>query len=126
MDTYLQAGLQAISDPTRLAILQRLADSPLPVVELTRGFSMSRPAISQHLRILKDAGLVTNRAHGTQRIYEIDSIGIETLRAHFDSLWSEVLGRFQSAAKAPIKAASTTESTHVRARKKVTGQPKRR
>jgi len=87
----LQTGLNAISDPTRLAILHSIADHPFPVVDLARDFSVSRPAISQHLRVLKDAGLVNDRRQGTRRVYYIDPAGMEALKAHFDSLWRTVL-----------------------------------
>jgi DNA-binding transcriptional ArsR family regulator len=126
MNTNLSSGLHALNDPTRLAILQRLAQGPLPVVELTRSFAVSRPAISQHLKILKDAGLVSNRAQGTQRIYEIDPNGVEALKAHFDSLWSEVLVSFQAAAEATPKMAAPKsgaktieEKPHARRRKSI-------
>jgi DNA-binding transcriptional ArsR family regulator len=114
MLTYLNAGLHAIGDPTRLAILKCLAEGPLPVVELARGFPMSRPAISQHLRVLKDAGLVNDRHHGTQRIYHIDQAGVEALKAHFDSLWSSVLANFKVAAEGNFPAAELTEQKHGR------------
>ncbi|HEY8024470.1 MAG TPA: metalloregulator ArsR/SmtB family transcription factor [Burkholderiaceae bacterium] len=99
MKTSLHTGLHAIADQTRLAILQRLAQQPLAVAELARGFSVSRPAVSQHLKVLKDAGLVNDRQQGTQRIYQIDPAGIEALKAHFDRLWSNVLDNFQVAAE---------------------------
>jgi DNA-binding transcriptional ArsR family regulator len=76
------------------------------VVEIARGFSISRPAISQHLRILKDAGLVIDRHAGTQRIYQIDAAGIAALKAHFEALWSSVLDNFKTAVE--------TEKTHVK------------
>jgi DNA-binding transcriptional ArsR family regulator len=114
MSTYLQSGLHAIADPTRLAILKCLADGPRPVVELAQGFPLSRPAISQHLRVLKDAGLVNDRRHGTLRIYHIDPTGIEALKAHFDSLWSTVLAGFKEAAQGAPAVVGITESKHVR------------
>ncbi|HXP71728.1 MAG TPA: metalloregulator ArsR/SmtB family transcription factor [Candidatus Dormibacteraeota bacterium] len=113
MTTNLRNGLHAIGDPTRLAILKRLADGPLPVVELAHGFPLTRPAISQHLRVLKDAGLVKDRHHGTQRIYHIDQAGVEALKTHFDSLWSSVLANFKTAAEGSFSA-SPTENKHVR------------
>ncbi|MGA2552714.1 MAG: metalloregulator ArsR/SmtB family transcription factor [Burkholderiaceae bacterium] len=116
MSTSLNSGLHALNDPTRLAILQRLAQGPLAVVELTRNFEVTRPAISQHLKILKDAGLVSNRVNGTQRIYEIDPNGIEALKAHFDSLWTEVLINFHAAAAGSAKAAKE-EKRHARIKK---------
>jgi DNA-binding transcriptional ArsR family regulator len=113
MTTNLRNGLHAIGDPTRLAILKRLADGPLPVVELAQGFPLTRPAISQHLRVLKDAGLVKDRHHGTQRIYHIDQAGVEALKTHFDLLWSSVLANFKTAAEGSFSA-SLTENKHVR------------
>jgi len=114
MNAYLNTGLHALADPTRLAILQSLAQRPLPVAELARGFPISRPAISQHLRILKDAGLVSDTAAGTQRIYQIDPAGIAALKAHFDALWTDVLDQFKLAAEsgqttAPANAMSKEE-----------------
>jgi DNA-binding transcriptional ArsR family regulator len=99
VNIYLNTGLHALGDPTRLGILKSLAERPLAVVDLARGFPISRPAISQHLRILKDAGLVTDRHAGTQRIYQIDPAGIAALRAHFEALWSSVLDSFKAAAE---------------------------
>jgi DNA-binding transcriptional ArsR family regulator len=114
MTTNLRSGLHAIGDPTRLAILKCLAAGPLPVVELAQGFPLSRPAISQHLRVLKDAGLVKDRHHGTQRIYHIDQAGIEALKAHFDSLWSSVLANFKAVAEGTSSASELKEKKHVR------------
>jgi DNA-binding transcriptional ArsR family regulator len=107
MNTYLNTGLHALADPTRLAILQSLAERPLAVVELARGFPISRPAISQHLRVLKDAGLVSDRHAGTQRIYNIDPAGVAALKAHFDVLWSRVLDSFKTVAEASDQPASS-------------------
>jgi DNA-binding transcriptional ArsR family regulator len=89
--TLLQRGLNAISHPTRVAILLRLGDGPLPVVDLASGFSVSRSAISQHLRILKDAGLVHDQQQGTWRVYQVDGSGVAALKVHFDTLWQKVL-----------------------------------
>lgn len=125
MDAYLQAGLHAIGDPTRLAILRCLAEGPLPVVKLASGFSVSRPAISQHLRVLKDAGLVADRRLGTQRIYHIDSKGVEALRAHFDSMWSHVLENFQAAAEGSDDTNAVTEKRHAKYPAKRTGRGRR-
>src|SRR5580704_4342381 len=112
VNAYLNAGLQALGDPTRLAILKSLADRPLAVVDLARGFSISRPAISQHLRILKDAGLVSDRRAGTQRIYQIDSAGVAALKAHFDALWSSVLDSFKTVAEANSQSTSPGRPAH--------------
>jgi DNA-binding transcriptional ArsR family regulator len=127
MNTCLSTGLHALGDPTRVAILQSLAEQPLPVVELARGFPMSRPAISQHLRILKDAGLVTSRHAGTQRIYQIDAAGVAALRDHFEKLWSSVLDRFKEVAEAsfPQKLASSSANSTVKGKQNVTPNRKR-
>jgi DNA-binding transcriptional ArsR family regulator len=76
--------LSALADPTRLAIFETLASGPLSVGELARAFPVSRPAISQHLRVLKDAGLVVDRAVGSRRVYALDPNGVAALRAFFD------------------------------------------
>ena len=99
MNAYLNHALQALGDPTRLAILQNLAERPRAVSDLARGFPISRPAISQHLKVLKTAGLVTDHADGTQRVYQIDARGIEALKLHFDALWSSVLAGFKTSAE---------------------------
>ena len=98
MQTYVQAGLEALGDPTRLAILQSLARQPLAVSQLAQTLPVSRPAVSQHLRVLKDAGLVSDRKAGTKRIYEVNPEGIALLREHFDKLWEQALASFQIAA----------------------------
>jgi len=114
MNTQLHTGLHAIADQTRLAILQRLAEQPLAVAELARGFSVSRPAVSQHLKVLKDAGLVNDRQQGTQRIYQIDPAGIEALKTHFDRLWSSVLDNFQASAEEELETTPRKEKKDVR------------
>ena len=118
VNAYLNSGLHALSDPTRLGILKSLAERPLAVVELARGFPISRPAISQHLRILKDAGLVSDRHAGTQRIYQIDADGVAALKVHFDALWSSVLDSFKSAAEASTQAVPTGPATHSKSKEK--------
>jgi DNA-binding transcriptional ArsR family regulator len=80
----VQSVLSALADPTRLEIYERLANGPQAVGDLARAFPLSRPAISQHLRVLKDAGLVTDTAHGTRRVYVLDPNGVGTLRAFLD------------------------------------------
>jgi DNA-binding transcriptional ArsR family regulator len=112
--TNLQSGLHAINDPTRLAILRRIAEQPLAVAQLARHFPLTRPAISQHLRILKDSGLVNDVPKGAQRIYHIDPSGIEALKAHFDALWSSVLTNFKAAAERSQDPTPITEMSHAR------------
>jgi DNA-binding transcriptional ArsR family regulator len=101
VDAYLQSGLDALGDGTRMAIFQRLANGPMAVNELAGGLPVSRPAVSQHLRVLKDAGLVTDIKAGTRRMYQLDPEGVARLRAHFDQVWERALGAFQRAAMAP-------------------------
>ena len=96
MRTYHHgAQLDALGDATRRAIVARLADGPLPVGELARQFPVSRPAISQHLRVLKHARLVVDRADGTRRMYALNPEAFDALRAHFDGYWSRALAAFK-------------------------------
>jgi DNA-binding transcriptional ArsR family regulator len=103
VDTYLQAGLDALGDATRMAIFQKLAAGPLAVNELARTLPVTRPAVSQHLRVLKDARLVTDRKAGTRRLYQLNPEGVARLRAHFDQMWTQAMSAFQAAAeKKPV------------------------
>jgi DNA-binding transcriptional ArsR family regulator len=95
VNTYQDAQFEALGDATRRAILARLADGPLPVVEIARDFPMSRPAISQHLRVLKRAGLVTDSAAGTRRLYAVNPDAIDSLRKYFDVFWARALAAFK-------------------------------
>jgi DNA-binding transcriptional ArsR family regulator len=92
-------GLTALGDPTRRAIFERLADRPRAVGELAREFPVSRPAVSQHLKVLKDAGLVIDRRVGNRRIYQLDPDGVGALRAYLDQFWNRALTAFQVAVK---------------------------
>jgi DNA-binding transcriptional ArsR family regulator len=93
--------MDALGDPTRRAIVERLLRGPLPVGELARGFTISRPAISQHLRVLKKAQLVVDRPAGNRRIYDLNPAGVEAMRAYFDRFWDHALVAFKRAAEAP-------------------------
>src|SRR5580704_7504388 len=95
------AGLLALGDPTRLAILERLADQPLAVVDLARELPVSRPAVSQHLRVLKDAGLVIDQAVGNRRIYRADPEGLALLRDQLDRFWSRALAAYKATVEQP-------------------------
>ena len=97
------AALTALADPTRRAIFERLARSPSPVGELARDLPVSRPAVSQHLKVLKSAGLVTDHPVGTRRIYSVDPAGLAAIRDYFDQFWQLSLARFQSAASQPTQ-----------------------
>jgi len=89
----------ALGDPTRRAIFERLADGPRPVGELARDLPVSRPAVSQHLRVLKEAGLVIDRRVGNRRLYQLDPKGVGALRAYFDRFWNQALEAFKAAAE---------------------------
>ena len=91
--------MDALGDGTRMAIFQKLAQGPMAVHELAAVVPVSRPAVSQHLRVLKDAGLIRDSKEGTRRMYQLDPAGIARLRAHFDQVWDRALGAFQSAAE---------------------------
>jgi len=95
----VSSAFNALSDPTRRAIFERLAGAPSAVGDLARAFPVSRPAVSQHLKVLKDAGLVTDRPHGTRRIYQVHPPALEGLRAYLDSFWTTALDRFKTAAE---------------------------
>jgi DNA-binding transcriptional ArsR family regulator len=99
--TDASAGLRILSDPTRLAIFERLGDGPISVAELARDLPVSRPAVSQHLKILKTAGLVFDRPSGTRRLYQLDPAGIDALRHYFDKVWDRALRSFKEAAEQP-------------------------
>jgi DNA-binding transcriptional ArsR family regulator len=93
--TYQELQLDALGDATRRAILAKLLNGPLAVGELSGHFPVSRPAISQHLRILKEANLVTNAAAGTRRLYAINREGFDSLREYFDPFWTTALSEFK-------------------------------
>jgi DNA-binding transcriptional ArsR family regulator len=95
--TYGSDGLTALGDPTRRAIFERLAGGPRAVGELADGLPVSRPAVSQHLKVLKEAGLVVDRRDGTRRLYQLDPAGIEAVRGYFDTLWTQALAAFKTA-----------------------------
>src|SRR5215831_18333480 len=86
----------ALADPTRRAIFERLARAPSAVGDLANDMPVSRPAVSQHLKVLKEAGLVTHRAEGTRNVYEIDPNGLGALRAWLDQFWAEALDAFKA------------------------------
>ncbi|TMK72117.1 MAG: winged helix-turn-helix transcriptional regulator [Actinobacteria bacterium] len=95
MVTYEADAWTALGDPTRRAIFARLAERPRPVGELAHGLPVSRPAVSQHLRVLKEAGLVTDRSAGNRRIYRVDPDGLAALRTQLDRFWNEALANYK-------------------------------
>lgn len=93
---YQAEGLAALGDSTRRAIFERLADRPSAVGELAHELPVSRPAVSQHLKVLKDAGLVIDRPEGNRRIYRVDPDGVAALRAYLDQFWNRSLAAFKA------------------------------
>ena len=97
MGTYEAASLGLLGDPTRRAIFELLARRPSSVGELAALLPISRPAVSQHLRALKDGGLVVSETQGTRRVYRLDPQGVAALRAYLDRVWADALAAFQKA-----------------------------
>lgn len=91
--------LAALSDPMRRAILERIVEAPRSVGEIAEDLPISRPAVSQHLKVLKDAGLVQEERAGTRRIYSADGAALGELRTYIDDMWRATLGRFAAAAE---------------------------
>jgi DNA-binding transcriptional ArsR family regulator len=104
--------LAVLSDPTRRTIIESLRDAPKPVVELARGLPISRPAVSQHLKVLKDAGLVTDRAQANRRIYSLDPYALAPLMAYLEGFWNIALANY-------AKAAAMSARTPAAARKNI-------
>jgi DNA-binding transcriptional ArsR family regulator len=98
--TYGDGGLGLLGDPTRRAIFELLARRPSSVGELAQQLPISRPAVSQHLRVLTDGGLVVSRAEGTRRVYRLNPDGVAALRTYLDRVWDDALTAFQKAAEA--------------------------
>ena len=96
--TYGNA-LAALADPTRRQVMESLRSGPRAVGDIARAMPVSRPAVSQHLKVLKEAGLVTDRAEGTRRVYYLDPKGLAALRAWLDQFWDQALGAFQREAE---------------------------
>jgi DNA-binding transcriptional ArsR family regulator len=93
------SALQALGDPTRLAVFEQIARRPRAVGELAQELPVTRPAVSQHLKVLKEAGLVTDRAEGARRIYHVNPSGVEAIRHWLDGFWDEALVAFKQAAE---------------------------
>jgi DNA-binding transcriptional ArsR family regulator len=94
------AQLAALADPTRRAIFERLARKPMSVVEVTEGFDVSRPAVSQHLRVLESAELARHTSRGTRNIYQVNRRGLAALRQYIDAMWDRALTDFKAVAEA--------------------------
>ena len=96
---YAERALEALADPTRRQVFKRLRRRALSVGEIAAGMEVSRPAVSQHLKVLKAARLVVDRPEGTRRVYAVDTRGVEALRKWLDRFWDEALAAFQQAAE---------------------------
>jgi DNA-binding transcriptional ArsR family regulator len=94
-----QNGFNALADPTRRAIFEGLARGPRAVGELARDLPVSRPAVSQHLKVLREAGLVTDERDGARRLYRVDPRGIEAMRAYLNAFWGDALAAFKEVAE---------------------------
>jgi DNA-binding transcriptional ArsR family regulator len=105
VETYGGEALTALGDPTRRAVFECLARGPKAVGQLASELPVSRPAVSQHLRVLKEAGLVADRAAGTRRIYQIQPQGVQAIHAYLDQMWGQALASFQAAAAAAAATA---------------------
>lgn len=99
MTTYAERALEALGDPTRRQVFSRLRGGARSVGEIAAGVAVSRPAVSQHLKVLKDARLVVDRAEGTRRVYSVDPRGVRALRKWLDGFWDEALDAFKAAAE---------------------------
>jgi DNA-binding transcriptional ArsR family regulator len=97
--TYAQHPLDALGDPTRRAVFELVASGPRAVGQIAEQLPVSRPAVSQHLRVLREAGLVTERREGTRRVYSVDPAGLADLRAYLDAFWNQALASFKDAAE---------------------------
>jgi DNA-binding transcriptional ArsR family regulator len=95
--------MDALGDPTRRAIFERLGDGPRAVGELAAELPVSRPAVSQHLKVLKEAGLVVDTAQGTRRLYRLDPDGVGAVRAYFDTFWNQALAAFKAALEQEVR-----------------------
>ena len=105
MQTYRVDGWSALGDSTRRAIFERLADRPRAVGDLADELPVSRPAVSQHLKVLKEARLVVDRRAGNRRIYQLDPAGVDALRADLEQFWSKALAAYKAAVEEQTKEA---------------------
>lgn len=110
MTTYHDRQLDALGDPTRRAVLKVLRRGALPVGDIAKQFSISRPAISQHLRILKDAGLVTDTPESNRRLYQLNREAFVSLRGYFDEFWTSALDAFKDRVEKKASAKRVTPS----------------
>ncbi|HEY3725122.1 MAG TPA: metalloregulator ArsR/SmtB family transcription factor [Acidimicrobiia bacterium] len=103
MDAYVEPTFRALADPSRRTIFELLGSGPRSVVDLADELPISRPAVSQHLKVLKDCGLVSVRPAGTRRIYAIDPDGVRAARDYFDRFWTTSLAAYADAVNQTVK-----------------------
>jgi DNA-binding transcriptional ArsR family regulator len=111
VETYEDGGLGLLGDPTRRGIFELLARGPCSVQELAEQLPVSRPAVSQHLKVLRDGGLVVSHAEGTRRIYRLNPSGVTALRMWPDGVWSDALANFHKVAEMTPTPDPEEEST---------------
>lgn len=121
--TYVEA-LAALADETRRRLLERLRAGPLPAGRLAEGFDVTRPAVSQHLRVLERAGLVRARREGTRRIYTVDARGLQELRRYLDGFWDDVLAAFAGDSEVAPPPTAEPQSKRRRARRNPARRPR--
>ena len=106
MVTYQVDGWTALGDPTRRGIFERIAEHPWAVGELASELPVSRPAVSQHLKVLKEAGLVIDRPVGTRRVYQLNPDGVGALRVQLDRFWTQALAAYKQVVEQPTEEVS--------------------
>jgi DNA-binding transcriptional ArsR family regulator len=99
VETYGAEAIAALGDPTRRAIFECLARGPKAVGQIAGELPVSRPAVSQHLRVLKQVGLVSDRADGTRRIYQVRQQGVQAIHGYLDQVWGQAMAAFQAEAE---------------------------
>ncbi|HKO22268.1 MAG TPA: metalloregulator ArsR/SmtB family transcription factor [Candidatus Eisenbacteria bacterium] len=104
-----QEAIKALADPTRRLVFERLRRGPLPVGRVARGLRVTRPAVSQHLRVLERAGLVSAERDGTRRLYKIERRGLEELRRYLDRFWGDALESFREVAERGLESRSSSK-----------------
>jgi DNA-binding transcriptional ArsR family regulator len=112
VNTYAIDGWAALGDPTRRSIFARLAVAPSAVGELADRLPVSRPAVSQHLKVLKTAGLVTDERAGARRIYHVDQTGLRRLRTELDSYWQDTLAAYKRGVEQPDRGPEHPQHRH--------------
>jgi DNA-binding transcriptional ArsR family regulator len=121
VETYGSAGVAALGDPTRRAIFESLAAAPKSVGEIASELPVSRPAVSQHLRVLKDAGLVSDRPAGTRRIYQLRQQGVQAIHRYLDQMWGQAMVAFQAEAERVASALAASGGSGNEEQPAVTG-----